>query len=260
VIADKIVLPFDEQPHYTEKIVHLTECYQVNDSQRRIDGQMPSRQELGLPKSGFVFCCFNNSYKITAPFFDVWMRLVKAVNGSVLWLLRDNESAEKNIRREAATRGIDQACLIFAGRMPLDQHLARQRVADLFLDTLPYGAHTTASDALWAGLRVLTCCGDTFAGRVAASLLSAVGLPELVTHKLGDYEALALRLAQDSSLLAGLRTKLARNRETHPLFDSKRFTRHLEAAYATMWNLWQRGEKPQSFGVAPEQASSVTAR
>jgi protein O-GlcNAc transferase len=260
VIADQIVLPFDEQRHYTEKIVHLPECYQINDSQRRIDGRTPSRKELGLPESGFVFCCFNNNFKITAPFFDVWMRVLKAVDGSVLWLLRDNESAERNLRREAAARGIDQGRLIFAGRLPLEQHLARHRAADLFLDTLPYGAHTTASDALWAGLPVLTCCGETFAGRVAASLLSAVGLTELVTHKLGDYEALALRLAQDSSLLAGLRTKLARNRETHSLFDSKRFTRHLEAAYATMWNIWQRGEKPQSFSVALEQGSSVTAR
>jgi protein O-GlcNAc transferase len=260
VIADKIVLPFDEQCHYTEKIVHLPECYQVNDSQRCIDGRTPNRQELGLPESGFVFCCFNNNYKITTPFFDVWMRLLKAVDGSVLWLLRDNESAEKNIRREAGTRGIDQGRLIFAGRMPLERHLARHRVADLFLDTLPYGAHTTASDALWAGLPVLTCCGDTFAGRVAASLLSAVGLPELVTHNLGDYEALALRLAQDSSLLTGLQTKLARNRDSRPLFNSKSFTRHLEAAYATMWNIWQSGEKPQSFSVAPEQGSSLTAR
>ena len=260
VIADKIVLPFDEQPHYTEKIVHLPECYQVNDSQRRIDSRTPSRQELRLPESAFVFCCFNNNYKVTAPFFNLWIRLLKAVNGSVLWLLRDNESAAKNIRREAAARGIDQERIIFADRMPLDQHLARHRAANLFLDTLPYGAHTTASDALWVGLPVLTCCGDTFAGRVAASLLDAVGLPELVTHNLGDYEALALRLAQDPSLLTSLRTKLARNRETCPLFDSKRFSRHLEAAYTAMWSIWQRGEKPRNFSVAPEQSTSISVR
>jgi predicted O-linked N-acetylglucosamine transferase (SPINDLY family) len=200
VIADKIVLPFDQQPHYAEKIVHLPECYQVNDSQRRIDSRTPSRRELGLPESAFVFCCFNNNFKITAPFFDVWMRLLKAVDGSVLWLLRDSESAEKNIR-----------------------------------------------------------CGYTFAGRVAASLLSGVGLPELVTYNLGDYEVLALRLAQDSALLAGLRAKLVHNRDSCPLFDSKRFTRHLEAAYATMWHIWQRGEKPRSFSVAPQQGSSGSA-
>jgi predicted O-linked N-acetylglucosamine transferase (SPINDLY family) len=252
VIADKVVLPFDEQPNYAEKIVHLPECYQVNDSQRRIGSRTPSRQEIGLPESGFVFCCFNNNYKITAPFFDVWMQLLKAVDGSVLWLRRDNEIAEKNLQREASARGINPARLVFASRVSMEDHLARHRLADLFLDTLPYNAHTTASDALWAGLPVLTCCGDTFAGRVAASLLSAVGLTELVTHNLDDYKALALRLAQDSSLLSYLRTKLARNREMYPLFDSKRFTRHLEAAYATMWNIWQRGEKPQSFGIAPE--------
>jgi protein O-GlcNAc transferase len=252
VIADEIVLPFYEQPHYAEKIVHLPECYQINDSQRRICSRTPSRQEIGLPESGFVFCCFNNNYKITAPFFDVWMQLLKAVEDSVLWLRRDNESAEKNLHREASARGINPARLVFASRLSMEDHLARHRLADLFLDTLPYNAHTTASDALWAGLPVLTCCGDTFAGRVAASLLSAVGLTELVTHNLDDYKALALRLAQDSSLLSYLRTKLARNREMYPLFDSKRFTRHLEAAYATMWNIWQRGEKPQSFGIAPE--------
>jgi protein O-GlcNAc transferase len=257
VIADKIVLPFDQQPYYTEKIVHLPECYQVNDSQRRIGSRTPSRQETGLPEDGFVFCCFNNNYKIIAPIFDVWMRLLRTVNGSVLWLLRDNESAEKNIRREAARRAIDPERLIFADRIPLEQHLARHRVADLFLDTLPCNAHTTASDALWTGLPVLTSRGNSFAGRVAASLLNAVGLPELVTHNLDDYEALALRLAKDRSLLAGIRAKLVRNRETCALFDSKRSTRHLEAAYVTMWNIWQRGERPQSFSVAPEQSSKT---
>jgi len=252
VIADKIVLPFDQQPYYAEKIVHLPECYQVNDSQRRIGNRTPGRQEIGLPECGFVFCCFNNNYKIIVPIFDAWMRLLKTVNGSVLWLLRDSESAETHLRREAATRGIDQERLIFAGRVTLEQHLARHRVADLFLDTLPYNAHTTASDALWTGLPVLTCCGDTFPGRVGASLLNAVGLRELVTHNLADYESLALRLARDSSLLSSLRTKLARNRESCPLFDSEGFTRSLETAYATMWNIWQRGERPRSFSVAPE--------
>jgi protein O-GlcNAc transferase len=261
VIADKIVLPFGEQPQYTEKIVHLPECYQVNDSQRRIGSRTPSRQEVGLPESGFVFCCFNNNFKITPPFFDVWMRLLKAVDGSVLWLRRDNESAENNLRREANARGINAARLVFASRVPsMEDHLVRHRLADLFLDTLPYNAHTTASDALWAGLPVLTCCGNTFAGRVGASLLSAVGLPELVTHNVDDYEALALRLAQDSSLLTSLRTKLARNRESCPLFDSERFTRNLETAYATMWDIWQRGEKPQSFSVAPEEGSPISVR
>src|SRR5262249_17756404 len=184
VIADNIVLPFDQQLYYTEKIVHLPDCYQVNDSQRKIADDKLTRHEAGLPESRFVFCCFNNNYKITAPVFEVWMRLLRTVDGSVLWLLRDNSSAEANLRKEAVAQGIDPARLVFGSRMPLKDHLARQRLADLFLDTLPINAHTTASDALWAGLPLLTCCGESFAGRVAASLLNAVGLPELVTHNL----------------------------------------------------------------------------
>jgi predicted O-linked N-acetylglucosamine transferase (SPINDLY family) len=185
VIADPIVLPFDRQPFYTEKIVHLPECYQVNDSKRKIGERTPTRGEAGLPDEGFVFCGFNNNYKITAPVFDVWMRLLRRVESSVLWLKRDNQAAERNLGNEAAARGIDPARLVFAGRLPLlEDHLARHRLADLFLDTLPYNAHTTASDALWAGLPVLTCQGRAFAGRVPASLLAAVGLPELVTDSL----------------------------------------------------------------------------
>ncbi len=252
VIADKIVLPFEQQPYYVEKIVYLPECYQANDSKKKIAADIPTRQQVGLPASGFVFCCFNNSYKVTTPIFEVWMRLLHATDASVLWLLQDNEGAEKNLRHEAAARGIDPARLVFAVRVPLEEHLARQRLADLFLDTIPYNAHTTASDALWAGLPVLTCCGKSFTGRVAASLLTAVGLSELITHSLADYEALALRLARDRSLLASIKTKLIRNRENYPLFDSKRFTRHLEAAYTMMWEIWQRGESPRSFDVAPE--------
>jgi predicted O-linked N-acetylglucosamine transferase (SPINDLY family) len=250
MIADNIVLPFDQQSYYTEKIIHLPDCYQINDSQRKIASDRPTRYHAGLPESGLVFCCFNNSYKITAPFFEVWMRLLQAIDGSVLWLLQDNNSAETNLCKEAAARGIDPGRLVFASRMPVEGHLARHRLADLFLDTLPYNAHTTASDALWAGLPVLTCYGESFAGRVAASLLNAVGLPELVTRNLEEYEALAFRLAQDAPLLASIKAKLTRNRDTYPLFISKRFTRHLEAAYATMWEIWQRGESPRSFGVA----------
>jgi len=252
VIADRIVLPFDQQPHYAEKIVHLPECYQVNDSRRRIAGSAPTRNDAGLPDDAFVFCSFNNNYKITPPVFDVWMRLLHAVDGSVLWLLRDNDGAERNLRKEAAVRGIDPGRLVFAGRMQLDQHLARHRLADLFLDTLPVNAHTTASDALWAGLPLITWCGEAFAGRVAASLLTAVGLPELVTHSLDDYEALALKLATDAPLLKSVRQKLEHNRLTCALFDANRFRAHLEAAYATMWDLYQRGESPRSFSVAPQ--------
>ena len=249
IIADKIVLPFDQQPLCTEKIVHLPDSYQVNDAQRTIVAPTPTRQEAGLPPQGFVFCCFNNNYKITRPVFEVWMRLLAKVEGSVLWLLRDNPGAETNLRREAGARGIDPARLIFAAHANPQDHLARHRLADLFLDTLPYNAHTTASDALWAGLPVVTCRGNAFAGRVAASLLDAAGLPELVTSSLEQYEALALRLAADASLLGGFRQRLTDGPSR--LFDSDRFRRHIEAAYLTMWERWQRGEKPQAFSVAP---------
>jgi protein O-GlcNAc transferase len=203
-----------------------------------------------LPERGFVFCCFNNNYKITPPVFDIWMRLLAAVGGSVLWLFQDNGDAPENLRREAAARGINPARLVFAPRVGAEEHLARHRLADLFVDTLPYNAHTTASDALWAGLPVLTCRGASFAGRVAASLLYAAGLPELATGDLGEYEALALRLATDAALLRGYRNRLEQNRAICPLFDTDRFRRHIEEAYTTMWEIHRRGESPRSFAVA----------
>lgn len=251
VLADPVVLPFDRQPFYTEKIVQLPDCYQVNDSTRVIAPETPTRAAAGLPDDGFVFCCFNKSYKIRRPIFDIWMRLLAAVPGSVLWLLRDNDGAERNLRSEAAARGVDPARLVFADRTSLEDHLARHRLADLFLDTLPYNAHTTASDALWAGLPVVTCLGQAFAGRVAASLLNAIGLPELVTHNLADYEALALRLATDPKALKAMRAKAAANRMTQPLFDTDRFRRNIEAAYLRMWETWQRGEATEAFRVEP---------
>ena len=252
VIADRTVLPFDQQPFYTEKIVHLPDCFQSNDSTRQIAAATPTRREAGLPEAGFVFCCFNNNFKITRPVFEVWMRLLRAIAGSVLWLSQDNAAARENLCREAATRGIDPARLIFAPRVERDdEHLARHRLADLFVDTLPYNAHATASDALWAGLPLLTCRGASFAGRVAASLLQAAGLPELAANDLAEYEALALRLATDAALLGGLRRRLAQNRTTCPLFDTDRFRRHIENAYTTMWELQRRGESPRSFSVEP---------
>jgi len=251
VIADEIVLPFDQQSFYTEKIVHLPGCYQVNDRKREIATRTPTRAECGLSERGFVFCCFNNNFKITPPIFEVWMRLLEAVEGSVLWLVRDNAAAERNLRKETAARGIDPARLVFADRLALAEHLARHRVADLFLDTLPYNAHTTASDALWAGVPVLTCLGKTFAGRVAASLLYAVGLPELVTQSLEEYEALAIKLARDPGLLSTFRERLNENRPSAPLFDTDRFCSHIEQAYLTMLGMHDRGEKPRGFSVAP---------
>ena len=190
------------------------------------------------------------------------MRLLKAIDNSVLWLLRDNTVAEKNLRKEAALRGVDPRRLVFAENLTLEEHLARHRLADLFLDTLPYNAHTTASDALWAGLPLLTCCGKSFASRVAASLLNAVGLPELVTHSLEEYEALALKLVREGPSLASIKAKLVRHRGTYPLFDTKRFTRHLEGAYTTMWKIWQNGERPRSFSVElePDTGDETTYR
>jgi predicted O-linked N-acetylglucosamine transferase (SPINDLY family) len=251
VIADRIVLPFDQQPFYNERIVHLPDSYQVNDAKRDIAEHVPTRGEAGLPQDGFVFCCFNNTYKFTPAMFDVWMRLLHAVEGSVLWLFRENEAVQRNLTREAQLRGIDPSRLVFRGAIAYRDYLAGYRLADLFLDTLPYSAHATASDALWAGLPLVTMQGKAFAGRVAASLLHAVGVPELVTHSLPDYEELALRLARDPGLLRGLRTRLAAHRTTHPLFDTERFARHIEAAYVTMWETWQRGAEPRAFTVEP---------
>ena len=224
----------------------------MNDARRAISPRTPGRAELGLPQDAFVFCCFNNSYKILPPVFGAWMRLLRDVPGSVLWLLEDNAAAKRNLRDEARARGIEPTRLIFAPRLPPAEHLARHRAADLFLDTLPYNAHTTASDALWAGLPLVTCAGSTFAGRVAASLLTAAGLPELATASLQEYEALALGLARDPGRLAGLRAELAGPGRTAPLFDTDRFRRHLEAAYAIMWQSWQRGAPPESFSVDPD--------
>ncbi len=259
VIADPITLPMDQQAFYDEQIVHLPDCYQPNDSRRRIADKTPSRAECGLPERGFVFCCFNNSYKITPKFFAIWMRLLAGVPGSVLWLFGANELVRGNLQNEAKRAGIDPARLVFAPRTGVAEHLARQRLADLFLDTLPYNAHTTTSDALWVGLPVVTVIGETFAGRVAASLLHAVGLPELVTHSLPDYEALALRLACDPARLADIRRKLHANRLTHPLFDCARYTRHLEAAFARMWEIFAAGGAPESFALAPLAAPEAPA-
>lgn len=251
VIADKVVAPFEHQPFFSEKIVHLPDCYQVNDSKRKIAEHLPTRSDAGLPERGFVFCCFNNNWKITPEVFDVWMRLLGEVDGSVLWLLRDNDTAMRNLRAEAQRRGVDPARIVFAERMQPDAHLARHRLADLFLDTLPCNAHTTASDALWTGLPVLTCLGEAFAGRVAASLLHGAGVPELIAGNLPEYQALALRLARDPAQLASLAGKLRQNRDGCALFNTERFARHIEAAYITMCETWQRGEPPASFAVPP---------
>ncbi|HJU15227.1 MAG TPA: tetratricopeptide repeat protein, partial [Stellaceae bacterium] len=249
ILVDRFVVPPEQQSCFSERVVYLPDCYQSNDDKRAIAPATPARAECGLPEQGFVFCCFNDSYKLTPRFFDVWMRLLHAVPGSVLWLLEPNRLVASNLAREAEARGIASTRLVFAPRLPLPEHLARHRLADLFLDTLPYNAHTTASDALWAGLPVLTCAGDTFAGRVGGSLLQAVGLGELVTASLEDYEALALRLAGDAGMLTRLRARLAQNRQTFPLFDTERLTRNLEAAYLRMHQIRKAGGSPMAFSV-----------
>ena len=237
------------QEHYSEKIVYLPNSYQVNDRKRRIADQKFTKAGLGLPERGFVFCCFNNSYKITPDTFDVWMRILKRVDGSVLWLLEDHPAATSNLRKEAFARGVSAERLIFAKRMPLAEHLARHRAADLFIDTLPYNAHTTASDALWAGLPVLTCMGESFAGRVAASLLNAIGLPELITQSQEQFEILAIELATNKERLTALKRKLETNRLTTPLFDTELFTRHIESAYVKMYDRYQADLPPEPIFV-----------
>jgi predicted O-linked N-acetylglucosamine transferase (SPINDLY family) len=226
ILADRIVLPHDQQPFFSERIVHLPDCYQVTDT-TRATGPVPSRGAAGLPESGFVFCCFNGHWKLTRPLFEIWMRLLDRTPGSVLWLMDGPGAA--NLRAAATARGIDPARLVFAPPLAADAHLARLGLADLFLDTLPYNAHTTASDTLWAGVPVVTVQGRAFPGRVAASLLAAAGLPELVTASLEEYETLATALAADSARLADIRRKLADNRGSAPLFDTERFRRGLEA-------------------------------
>lgn len=227
VLADAIAVPSSQQAFYAERIVHLPDSFFPMDGARLI-APPPSRAEAGLPEEAFVFCAFNNNFKITAPVFDIWMRLLQHVPGSVLWL---REGVNETLRREAVARGVAPERLVFAAHVPLEVHHARHQLADLFLDTLPYNAHATAADALWAGLPVLTRLGETYPGRVAASLVTVAGLPELVTQSAEEYESLALALARDPARLKALREKLAANRATAPLFDTPRLARNIEAAY-----------------------------
>jgi predicted O-linked N-acetylglucosamine transferase (SPINDLY family) len=253
ILADKFALPEKHQAFFSEKVVYLPDSYQANDRRREIAAEARTREEVGLPAEGFVFCCFNNSYKINPRMFDVWMRLLAGVPGSVLWLFEDIASVGSNLRKEARARGVDPDRLVFAPRLPAAEYRARCRLADLCLDTLPYNGHGTTGDMLWCGVPVLTCAGTTFPGRVAGGLLRAVGLPELIVRDLAEYEETALRFASDRTLLAELRGRLARNRSSAALFDTDRFRRHIESAYTTMWEIAQHGEDPRSFAVEPVQ-------
>ena len=235
LIADSTVIPDEHRSEYSETVIQLPDTYLPADDKRPIAQRTPTKAEAGLPDEGFVFCSFNNTYKFTPDIFDIWMRLLKAVEQSVLWLPATNNAAMRNLHREAEARGVDASRLIFAPFLAsADEHLARLKLADLFLDTLPYNAHSTASDALWSGVPLLTTPGETFAGRVAASLLKAVGLPEMIADSLTAYEQMALRLANDPAALREIRAKLARNRTTHSAFDTARFTRNLEAAFLSI--------------------------
>jgi len=250
LVADETLISPETCANYTEKIAYLPGSYQVNDRKRSIAERNFTRAELGLPPEGFVFCCFNNAYKVGPAAFDVWMRILERVEGSVLWLLLDNARAAENVRREAEARGVSGARLVFAPHMKLPEHLARHRHADLFLDTYPYNAHTTASDALWAGLPVLTRSGASFASHVAASLLKAAGLAELITTTPEAYESLAVELAADRGRLASLAERLRRTRLEVPLFDTELFARRLEEAYNQMYQRSVRGLSPSHLHVA----------
>jgi len=249
IIVDPFIVPSSQQPFFSERLVHLPRSYQANDRRREVADARTSRQDFGLPAEGLVLCSFNNSYKISPAFFDIWMRLLRAVPGSVLWLLEANPLVRGNLRFEAEKRGVDTGRLIFAPVVPPAEHLARHRHADLFLDTLPCNAHTTASDALWAGLPVVTCSGDTFAGRVAGSLLMAIDMPELVTKSLEEYEQAALALARSPQRLIAVREKLQNNRDGSALFDLPKLTGNIEAAYARMWQTWLAGQTPAAFSI-----------
>ncbi|AWN37644.1 tetratricopeptide repeat protein [Methylobacterium radiodurans] len=252
ILGDPLITPLDHQPFYDERIVQLPDCYQPNDGDRVIADAAPSRADCGLPDGAFVFCCFNNTYKITPSIFAAWMRILARVPGAVLWLYEANPAAQDNLQYAAGAHGIDPERIVFAGHVGSPEHRARLRHADLVLDTLPYNAHTTASDALWAGVPVLTCLGETMAGRVAGSLLRAAGLPELVTTTQEAYEALACALAADRPRLDGLRARLAANRARAPLFDPARYARGIEAAFARMHDLRCAGRPPEPFAVPPE--------
>jgi len=249
IITDRIVTPPEQAQYFSEKFVYMPYTYQVNDWHQKIAETKFQRRDFGLPEDGFVFCSFNEPYKIEPVIFDVWMQVLRRVPRSVLWLLKKDRTVEENLKIEAGLRGVAPARLIFDGKLPKDKHLARLQLADLFLDTRIVNGHTTTSDALWAGVPVLTLQGKHFASRVSASLLTAVGLAELVTLSLPEYEDLAARLASTPGALKAIKEKLGRNRLAKPLFDTARFVRDLENAYKMMWQIYLQGEAPRQIAV-----------
>jgi len=249
LIADQTIIPEENQKYYSEKIVYMPHSYQVNVSKLSASEASISRHELGLPSTGFVFCCFNNNYKITPTTFAGWMRILQAVEDSVLWLLDHNNNTTNNLKKEATKFGINEDRLVFATYMPIEEHLKRIQQLDLFIDTLPYNAHTTTSNALRMGLPVLTCIGNSFASRVAASLLKAVNLPELITTTQEEYESLAIELATNPEQLRIIKEKLVDNLPAAPLYDTPLFAQHLESAYVSMYERYQQKLDPDHIYV-----------
>lgn len=253
IIADKVVIPEQERIHYSENIIYMPHSYQPTDNMRKFDEMVTTRADFGLPNEAFVFCCFNNNYKISPREFDIWMRILSQINGSVLWLIKSNKWAEQNLRKEASMRGINPSRIIFAERLPQSEHLARHKHADLFIDTFNYNAHTTASDALWAGLPVITKIGKQFAARVSASLLGAIGLPELITSDDAEYEALILDLATNPKKLKNINNTLNSNRVILPLFDTRRYTLNFENALNQAYDIYLKRKNPQDIWVEDAQ-------
>ena len=247
IVADKSLIPVENQKYFNEKQLYLPHTYLPTDDSRELSKKKITRGDMRLPDNAFVFCCFNNNYKISPTEFDIWMRLLTKVENSVLWLRQSNQFSIKNLKNEAQKRNVDPSRLVFANKAPIDEHLARQRLADLFVDTFSFNAHSTAADALWAGLPVVTKLGLGFAARVAGSLLNAVGLPELVTDTEQDYEALILELATNSTKLAKIKEKLATNRLRQPLFNTKLYTMHLENGFHQAYQNYFDGNPPQTI-------------
>jgi protein O-GlcNAc transferase len=253
LIADRFLIPAAHESEYSERIVYLPDCFQANDDRRAVAPNVPSRREMGLPESGFVWCSFHSSYKLNPPLFDIWARLVRQVPDSVLWLVGGKPEVERNLRGEALARGVGADRLVFAQPLPYPQHLARLSLADICLDTLPFNGGTTTSDALWAGVPAITCSGQSFAARMSGSLLQALATPELVTGSLFEYERLALELAREPARLADLRTRIARGRQTGALFDTDRFRRHLEAGFAAMMERLRCNLPPAALSIPRQE-------
>ena len=247
IIADTTTIPERLRPHYKEKIIYLPHSYMPTDNTRKISTKPIARKEMGLPEDGFVFCCFNANYKITPREFDIWMRLLHKVEGSVLWLKQNNQWAKSNLQKEAKLRGIDPSRLVFADNVSREDHLARHKLADLFLDTFSFNAHSTATDALWGGLPLITKVGEQFVARCGASYLNAIGLPELIVETDEEYEVLAFELATNKSLMTSIKEKLVNNRTATPLFDTKTYTQNLEKSFENIHRNYQNGHPPKDF-------------